>query len=68
MLKRPKNKLKRSCYAQVIDELDRCPYSRLLKYVATDVSASWGAALMNSLKVPALDFKVPFPTCVYCSH
>ncbi|EIE19942.1 hypothetical protein COCSUDRAFT_58179 [Coccomyxa subellipsoidea C-169] len=43
---------------QVIDELDRCPYSQLLKYVATDVSASWGAALTKSLKVPALEFKV----------
>lgn len=45
-------------YVQVIDELDRSPYSRLLKYVATDVSASWGAALLKSLNVPALDFKV----------
>ncbi|KAK9916399.1 hypothetical protein WJX75_002178 [Coccomyxa subellipsoidea] len=43
---------------QVIDELDCCPYSQLRKYVATDVSASWGAALMSSLKVPALEFKV----------
>ena len=43
---------------QVIDELDRCPYSTLLKYVATDVSASWGASLTKAIKAPSLDFQV----------
>lgn len=42
----------------MIDELDRCPYSTLLKYVATDVSASWGASLTQAIKAPSLDFQV----------
>jgi hypothetical protein len=44
--------------AQVIDELDRCAIATMVKYTATDISASWGSGLSKLISSPVLDFKV----------
>ena len=41
-----------------MDEISQSHFTSLIKYVATDITASWGPALQQLIRGAPIDFKV----------
>ena len=43
---------------QAVDEITHSHFTSLIKYVATDITASWGPALQQLIRGAPIEFKV----------